>query len=63
MNKKIYANILGTWVELKDTDTIYNTNPYTWIKENNLHDFTFIWIDYNGVGYKIHISHIQIKSM
>ena len=59
--KQIFVNLIGNWVELKDTDTIFNTNPYIWIKENNLHEHDFITIGYEGKGYKIHVSNVQIK--
>ena len=58
---KIYTNLLGTWVELSESDKIFNTSAYVWIKENNLHEHDFIWVEHNGKGYKIHVSQVQIE--
>ncbi|MEC0173017.1 hypothetical protein [Paenibacillus graminis] len=60
--KQIYANLLGNWVELTNEDgaTIMNEDPSTWIQEQNLHEFDFIWVGYRGRGYKIHVSQVQI---
>ncbi|MEB8649341.1 hypothetical protein P4G96_10595 [Bacillus cereus] len=60
--KKIYANLLGEWVELQDTDTIQNENPYIWIREHNLHEHNFINVSSGEKGYKIHVSQIQISN-
>lgn len=60
---RIHVNLLGNWVELAESDTIFNTNAYVWIKENNLHEHTFIWVGYQGKGYKIHVSQVQLSQV
>jgi hypothetical protein len=57
---EIYANLLGNWVKLKDTDTIFNENPVAWVKEHDLRVQEFIQVGYDGAGYKISASCIQI---
>ena len=59
-NPKIYVNLLGDWTLLSDEDSIYNENPYTWIKENDLHEYTHLMVGVGNNGYRLHPSHIQI---
>lgn len=60
--QKIHVNLLGEWVTLDDElDTIYNEIPSIWMEDNNLHEHQFIWVGYNGKGYKVHVSQIQIS--
>lgn len=61
--RRFHANLLGTWVELDDElDSIFNEQPSTWLEEHNLHDRTFVWIRYKGIGYNVHVSQIQITN-
>jgi hypothetical protein len=57
---KVYANLLGDWVELNGHGEIFNTPVQQWVKENNLHEHVFVSIKYKGKGYKIHVSQIQL---
>lgn len=60
--EKIYANLIGKWVELKENDTINNENPLLWIEEHNINDPQFITISHKNTGYRININQIQVVS-
>ena len=62
-NPSIYANLLGSWTLLSSEDsTIFNEDPYTWLRENVINDHVFIQLGHKGKGYKLHVSHIQITN-
>lgn len=59
----IYVNLLGEWTLLSpEESTIFNRNPYVWIKEESLHEFHFIHVGHKEKGYKIHISQLQVTN-
>lgn len=55
---KHYANILGSWQPLTETDYIYGMDPYVWLHDNDLKDWQFIHVCYRGKIYKLHHSQI-----
>ncbi|WP_319372194.1 hypothetical protein [uncultured Ilyobacter sp.] len=59
---KIYANLIGNWTLLTESDTIMNENPYVWVKEKNIQEHDFIWVGHENTGYRIHVSQIQITN-
>lgn len=62
--KKVYANLLGEWIDITDTGTIDdNQDPKIFIREDGLEilsKYTYINVQYNGKNYRIHPSLIQI---
>lgn len=71
--KRIYANLLGEWIDITDVGTVEDyQNPRTYFEENlyfeensrvaKCFEFDYINIQYNGRNYRIHPSMIQIVS-
>ncbi len=58
--KRIFVCLLGEWTQLTEGDTIFNTEPHTWLKENNIGEYEFLKILCGGTGYEIHKSHLQV---
>lgn len=69
--KRIYANLLGSWIDITDTGTVEDQqNPSAYFKENlrymdgstvaECFKYGYINIQYNGANYRIHPSCIQI---
>lgn len=74
--KKIYANLLGEWVDLSDDDTCvmgpHMTSPLTWWEENaeiwspskkeehTMYQLDYVYIHYKGKDYRINPIFIQI---
>lgn len=63
---KVYACLLGEWVNLSESDNVVIDNSYTdanlWYTEvgQTMFDYNYIHIGYDGVDYKIHPSFIQV---
>lgn len=62
--KKVYANLLGEWIDITDTGTIDdNQDPKIFIRESGLETlskYDYINVQYDGKNYRIHPSLIQI---
>lgn len=62
--KKVYANLLGEWIDITDTGTIDdNQDPKIFIREGGLETlskYDYINVQYDGKNYRIHPSLIQI---
>ena len=69
--KRIYANLLGNWVDItKDGTVADNQDPLKYFEENLVYDigsntancfkYDYINIQYSGKNYRIHPSCIQI---
>lgn len=64
--KHVYANLLGTWVNLnEDENCVMDTGrsrPSVWVDEQlgELFDYDYINIYYKGDEYRIHPTCIQI---
>ena len=62
--KKVYANLLGEWIDITDTGTIDdNQDPKIFIREDGLETlskYDYINVQYDGKNYRIHPSLIQI---
>lgn len=58
--RRIFVNLpsLG-WSELKKGDYINNEPAYSWINNNDIEKFSFIWVHYQGNAHKVHISQMQ----
>ena len=68
---RIYANLLGEWVDITEVGTVAdNKDPRTYFEENlkyidgshvaECFEYDYINIQYNGRNYRIHPSMIQI---
>lgn len=69
--KRIYANLLGNWVDITEIGTVEDhQNPIIYFEENlryiddstvaECFKYDYINIQYNGSNYRIHPSCIQI---
>lgn len=68
--KRIYANLLGEWVDITEVGTVDNQKPTIFFKENlsyeknsnvaKCFEYDYINIQYNGRNYRIHPSMVQI---
>jgi len=69
--KRIYANLLGNWVDITEAGTIEDhQNPSLYFEENlryvngsttaECFKYDYINVQYNGSNYRIHPSCIQI---
>lgn len=61
--KRIYANLLGQWVDITDDGTVEDhQDPTTYFKENltGKFEYDYINIQYYGRNFRIHPSLIQI---
>lgn len=56
----VYANILGEWIKLEDSDTIFNYPSFSFLYKVNIDDHSFLDVKIKGVQYKLHVSQIQI---
>ncbi|MBQ9658925.1 MAG: hypothetical protein IJV31_09225 [Clostridia bacterium] len=58
--RRIFVNIaLEGWVELNNNDFINNEKPFVWIQKNNIEDYSFICVHYQGIAHKVHVSQFQ----
>lgn len=58
---EISVCLKGVWHTLdNDCDSIQNTNPIQFYKENNLDDYPHLWIEYKGIGYRISNTAVNI---
>ena len=61
--RRIFVNLHSDgWVELHHNDYINNEQPYVWIQKNNIEDYTFVWVHYQGIAHKVHISQFQFMN-
>lgn len=68
--KRIYANLIGNWIDITDTGTIEQQDPGSFIEENLYYkspdrkakcfEYDYVHIQYEGADYRIHPSMIQI---
>ncbi len=69
--KRIYANLLGVWVDITNTGTVADLQkPVIYFEENLTYEdgskvakcfgYDYIHVQYNGKDYRIHPSMIQI---
>lgn len=69
--KRIFANLLGEWIDITDSGTVEdNQNPSAYFKENLCYidnstiaecfKYDYINVQYNKANYRIHPSCIQI---
>ena len=62
--KRLYANILGDWVELTvDTATIdKGQSPSVWMQESlqDAFKYDYVNIEYKGKEYRVHPSMLQV---
>ena len=69
--KRIYANLLGVWVDITNTGTVADLQkPAIYFEENLIYEggskvakcfeYDYIHVQYNGKDYRIHPSMIQI---
>lgn len=61
---KIYACLLGEWVNLTDSNSTIDDrrDPNTWWEEDgpNMFEYDYVNIQYKNKNYRIHPSFIQI---
>lgn len=71
--KRIYANLLGEWIDITEDGTVEDhQDPSTYFQENLVYEpgskvakcfeYDYINIQYHGRNYRIHSSMIQIVS-
>lgn len=71
--KRIYANLLGEWVDITEEGTVQDhQNPSVFFEENLIYEpgskvakcfeYDYINVQYKGLNYRIHPSIIQIVS-
>lgn len=69
--KRIYANLLGEWIDITEAGTVEdNQDPTVFFNENLTYsenskiarcfEYDYINIQYNGRNYRIHPSMVQI---
>ena len=69
--KRIYANLLGEWIDITEAGTVEdNQDPTVFFDENLTYsenskiakcfEYDYINIQYNGRNYRIHPSMVQI---
>ncbi|GMB00887.1 hypothetical protein [Pelosinus sp. IPA-1] len=60
--KKVYANLLGTWIDITETGTLHNRNPLTYVDEEitEMFKYDYINVGYNNKNYRIHPMLIQV---
>lgn len=69
--KRIYASLLGEWIDITDTGTVEDhQNPLVYFEEKLYYigdstvaecfKYNYINVQYNGTNYRIHPSCIQI---
>lgn len=69
--KRIYANLLGEWIDITETGTVEdNQDPTVFFDENLTYsenskiakcfEYDYINIQHNGRNYRIHPSMVQI---
>lgn len=64
--KKIYANLLGEWIQLNDSNATLDSHipPSVWIEEclQDAFKFDYINVQYDNRNYRIHPTMLQIVS-
>ena len=63
MAKRVYANLLGEWVDITEKGTIYDhQDPAVWAKESilDLEEWSYVNVQYEGANYRVHPSCIQV---
>lgn len=61
--KRVYACLLGEWIDITDTGTIDDfRDPALWVREQlqELFEYNYINVQYENKNYRIHPSLIQI---
>ena len=64
--KKIYANLLGVWIQLNDSNATLDSHisPSVWLEEclQDAFKFDYINVQYDNRNYRIHPTMLQIVS-
>ncbi|WP_413485573.1 hypothetical protein [Brochothrix thermosphacta] len=64
MSRKVYACLLGDWKCLEDdpNSKVFDNSPDVWWREQgqDLFKYDYVNVFYNGKGYRIHPSLLQI---
>jgi len=60
--KKVFANLLGEWIDITEDGTLHNRKPLTYVDEeiHEMFKYDYINVGYNGKNYRIHPSLIQV---
>lgn len=60
--KRVYANLLGEWIDITDTGLLHQRNPLVYIDEEiqDMFEYDYINVTYNNKNYRIHPSFIQV---
>lgn len=63
--KRIYANLLGDWVDITDDGLLEKCNPNIYIDESiqDMFKYDYINVSYNGKDYRIHPTFIQVVTV
>ncbi|AMN35147.1 hypothetical protein ACSXC4_01755 [Clostridium perfringens] len=62
--KRVYACLLGNWIDITNEGLLHNRNPLTYINEEiqDMFEYDYINVQYDNKNYRIHPSLIQVVS-
>lgn len=62
--KRVYACLLGNWIDITNEGLLHNRNPLTYINEGiqDMFEYDYINVQYDNKNYRIHPSLIQVVS-
>ncbi|MBY0755058.1 hypothetical protein K5V21_06275 [Clostridium sardiniense] len=62
--KRVYACLLGNWIDITDEGLLHNRKPLTYIDEEiqDMFEYDYINVQYDNKNYRIHPSLIQVVS-
>lgn len=60
--KRVYACLLGEWVDITDTGLLHQQKPLTYVNEElqDMFKFDYVNVTYNNKNYRVHPSLIQV---
>ncbi|APM37319.1 hypothetical protein BS101_00335 [Clostridium kluyveri] len=63
--KRVYANLLGKWTDITESGLLHQRRPLTYVDEEiqDMSEYDYINVAYNGKNYRIHPSHDLLYSI
>lgn len=60
--KRVYACLLGNWIDITDDGLLHQRNPLTYVNEEiqDMFKYDYINVTYKDKNYRIHPSLIQV---
>lgn len=60
--KRVYANLLGDWVDISESGTLHDRDPLTYVDEEimDMFKYNYINVGYQNKNYRIHPMLIQV---